>query len=81
MTLEIRDDGQTHMGAINLEGCTATELHTVAGHPAVHADVRSMARIYILSRAHRIRGAIEQATRLEAKADRLYATLPQSLRW
>lgn len=79
--LKIRNDGQTHMSAINLEGCTETELRAVHARPAVHADVRRMADIYLQSRAARLSGNIATAVRLEDAADRLYHTLPKSLRW
>jgi hypothetical protein len=79
--MKIRDDGQTHMSAINLEGCTETELLHVSAHPAVHADVRRMAAIYIESRKNRLAGNIGVALRLEAAADRLYDTLPKWARW
>lgn len=81
MALKIRNDGQTHMRAINLEGSTDSELREIAAHPAIHADVRRMAEIYLKSRPARLAGNIALAMRLEAAADRLYDTLPNALRW
>lgn len=80
-TIYIRDDGQCHMAPINLEGCTDSGLAKIAAHPAVHADVRRMASLYIESRKARLAGDISQAQRLEDKAERLYETLPTNLRW
>lgn len=79
--MEIRNDGQSHTQAINLEGSTTSELEVIASHPAVHADVREMARLYLQSRPARLAGRIQEALALEAKADRLYETLPAHLRW
>lgn len=79
--LKIRNDGQTHMAAINLEGCTEPELREIAAHPAIHADVQEMAKIYLESRAARLAGNIERATRLERKADQIYDIMPRALRW
>lgn len=79
--MNIRNDGQIHTQAINLEGCTDAELSTVADHPAVHTDVRRMAQLILKARACRLAGDIVKAQRLEGTADQLYGTLPRGLRW
>jgi hypothetical protein len=79
--VNIRNDGQIHMHAINLEGCTDSELQQVQDHPTVHCDVRQMAALYLTARQLRLQGEIAQAMRIEAKTDALYDTLPAALRW
>jgi hypothetical protein len=77
----VRNDGQGCMTAINLEGLTDEELAIASKHPALHSDVAIMAGMTRTARAARLRGDIALALRLEAKAERLYDTLPKCLRW
>lgn len=79
--IKIREDGQVHMGAINLEGCTDAELVTITAHPAPHADIKLMAAMLLRARQSRLEGRTDTAMKLEARFERLYATLPKRLKW
>jgi len=81
MTLSIRDDGQIHNTAINLEGCTPEELKEVSKHPAIHRDVRQAALLSMNARALRLDGQIAQALIMEGAIERIYNLLPSHLRW
>jgi len=81
VTLSIRDDGQIHNTAINLEGCTPEELKEVSKHPAIHRDVRQAALLSMNARALRLDGQIAQALIMEGAIERIYNLLPSHLRW
>lgn len=78
----VRNDGQACMTAINMDALTDAELEIARDHPALHSDVREIARVLIKARALRLEGNVEQASRLEnGRAERLYETLPTRLQW
>lgn len=81
MTLKIRDDGQIHSTAINIEGCTDAELKEVSAHPAIHRDVRRAAELTMHARALRLEGNISRAMIIEEKVTWVHNLLPRHLRW
>lgn len=78
MTLK---DKQMQTHPINLEGCSDSELRAVRADPTAHTNVQRMAGLLLSSRAERLAGNIEAASNIERKFDRIYATLPEHLRW
>lgn len=79
--MKIRDDGQVHDTAINVDCATLEDLGILVDHPAIHLEVKRYAAITLHSRACRLAGRIAEAMRAESKLERIYATLPENLRW
>ena len=67
--------------AINFEGCSDSELRAYSKDEALHPKQRELAKVFVKSRAARLRGNIAEALSLEAQAQRLYDRLPTSLQW
>ncbi len=77
----VRNDGQAHTSAVNLDDMPTDDLKCASAHPALHELVRQYAQFVGQARTHRLNGDIALAMRVETKLDRMYDNLPQALRW
>ena len=77
----VRDDGQSHGQAMNLDGMPDADLEIAREHPALHLDVRAYAAALLVARKERLAGNIDDAMKVERSMERLYNSMPAFLRW
>lgn len=78
----VRTDGQIHLGPINIDDLSTSELEIVGNHPALHEEVKRYARLILVARDLRLAANINDALRLERRAERIYQQeMPKMLRW
>lgn len=80
-TYGVRNDGQAHFGAINLDCMPLRDLEIAAAHPALHSDVRAYASCAIKARTARLGGWTYLALAMECSLDRHFGNIPKRCRW
>jgi hypothetical protein len=78
---EVRNDGQIHLGAINLDDMPESDLRIAADHPALHSDVKQYAYGKCSAIAYKLDGEITKAARVEARLESIYYRMPKPCRW
>lgn len=78
----VRDDGQIHLGPLNVDAMDDSELSVVVEHPALHNTVKAYASCLREARKLRLEGNIAVAFRLERKLETMYDHhIPKRLLW
>lgn len=65
----------------NLDAMTKGELMALAMNLTRPAAIRDYAYTRLLAMEHRVKGRIEDALRIEAVLEDMYAMLPRGMRW
>lgn len=65
----------------NLDAMSKGELMALAMDLSRPAALRDYAYTKLLAMEHRLRGRIQDALRVEAMLDNMYAMLPRGMRW
>jgi hypothetical protein len=74
--------GRVYLAPINIDALTNAELVIACEHPALHAEVKRYADLARKARNERLAGFVANASKLEARAERIYeTTMPKSVRW
>lgn len=65
----------------NLDAMTKGDLHAFCMNLTRPAALRDYAYTKLLAMEHRLKGRIQDAMRVEAMLDNMYAMLPRGMRW
>lgn len=77
----VRNDGQIHTSALNVDDMAIEDMMCAKEHPALHEDIRLYVDLRLQAHDCRVGGYVHRATSIEQKLDTMYDTLPHNLKW